>query len=142
MAFKNFSVFFLPRAGALVMGIGSITFSLPHFLSGPYMAGHSASPNASTNNMCRAPSSSYSSAAAVAAASHHLRGGTHPLAVGGAAGKDGGGGVVVAAAAPDDIAAVEGLLETLPGLDKIKSLTEGKRKDGAVGAVLPTDIIL
>ncbi len=109
------------------MGLGSITFSLPHFLSGPYMAGNMASgANASADNMCRASALNAASnrmARAGTAGADGSFGVTHPLAV------EGGGMAVAAAAggaAPEDIAAVEGLLETLPGLDKIKSLTQGQ----------------
>ncbi len=35
------------------MGIGSITFSLPHFLTGPHHVAHGV--NATTNNICRSP---------------------------------------------------------------------------------------
>ncbi len=127
------------------MGIGSITFSVPHFISGPYMAGHSASSNASVNNMCRNPNAAFGRGGGPGShmvddyQHHRLRhhggySGSHPAAVGshrsGRGGVDTVGGVAVAAAAggaaPEDIAAVEGLLETLPGLDKIKSLTEGE----------------
>ena len=66
------------------MGIGSITFSLPHFLAGNYMI-HSDL-NATSDNICKVP-----------APIHRVPGGD------------------------DD------LLEQLPGLDKIKSLTKGKQ---------------
>ena len=82
---------FLP--GVLVMGIGSITFSLPHFLGGEYMVhdGSSASGAPGDDNICRAPKISHQSSA-------------------------------------------NDLLDKLPGLDKIKSLTEGKeRQKLAVG---------
>ena len=72
-------------SGVLVMGIGSITFSLPHFLGGEYMVhdGSSASGAPGDDNICRAPKISHQSSA-------------------------------------------NDLLDKLPGLDKIKSLTEGK----------------
>ena len=66
------------------MGIGSITFSLPHFLAGNYMI-HSDL-NATSDNICKVP-----------APIHGVPG------------------------ADDD------LLEQLPGLDKIKSLTKGRK---------------
>ncbi len=71
-------------SGVLVMGIGSITFSLPHFLSGHYMV-QSDLDSGSGDNICRGPklTSQY----------HHTS---------------------------------NDLLENLPGLDKIKSLTEGE----------------
>ena len=77
-------------SGVLVMGIGSITFSLPHFLGGEYMVndGSSASGGSglsSSDNICRAPKISHQSSA-------------------------------------------NDLLDKLPGLDKIKSLTEGKER--------------
>jgi len=85
-------------AGALVMGLGSITFSLPHFLAGRYMAGSSGGAgNLTGHNICSRPPS-------VA----------------------GIGDVGLAHGQPEDVAAVEGLLDTLPGIDKIKSLTEGE----------------
>ena len=73
-------------SGVLVMGIGSITFSLPHFLGGEYMVhdGSSASGSLGDDNICRAPKISHQSSA-------------------------------------------NDLLDKLPGLDKIKSLTEGKK---------------
>ena len=64
------------------MGIGSITFSLPHFLSGPYLL-HGSDSNNATANICRAPKLL-------------------------------------------DQADRDTILQNLPGLDKIKSLTEGK----------------
>ena len=69
------------------MGIGSITFSLPHFLGGEYMVhdGSSASGAPGDDNICRAPKISHQSSA-------------------------------------------NDLLDKLPGLDKIKSLTEGKER--------------
>ena len=74
-------------SGVLVMGIGSITFSLPHFLGGEYMVhdGSSASGAPGDDNICRAPKISHQSSA-------------------------------------------NDLLDKLPGLDKIKSLTEGKER--------------
>ena len=67
------------------MGIGSITFSLPHFLGGEYMVhdGSSTSGSPGDDNICRAPKISHQSS-------------------------------------------TNDLLNKLPGLDKIKSLTEGK----------------
>ena len=65
------------------MGIGSITFSLPHFLSGPYLL-HGSDSNNATANICRAPKLL-------------------------------------------DQADRDTILQNLPGLDKIKSLTEGKQ---------------
>eukprot|EP00094_Tigriopus_californicus_P000284 TCALIF_00274-PB protein Name:"Similar to SLCO5A1 Solute carrier organic anion transporter family member 5A1 (Homo sapiens)" AED:0.11 eAED:0.11 QI:460/0.90/0.91/1/0.63/0.58/12/137/1099 len=64
--------------GVLVMGIGSITFSLPHFLAGNYMLRSDL--NTSNDNICRVPTHGD---------------GANPL------------------------------LEQLPALDKIKSLTQG-----------------
>ena len=66
------------------MGIGSVTFSLPHFLSDNYMV-HSDS-NTTSDNICKIST---------------------PLTQ------------------PHN-QLDNGLLEQLPGLDKIKSLTEGK----------------
>ena len=74
--------FILLSPGCLVMGIGSITFSLPHFLSGPYLL-HGSDSNNATANICRAPKLL-------------------------------------------DQADRDTILQNLPGLDKIKSLTEGK----------------
>lgn len=70
------------------MGIGSITFSLPHFLGGEYMvqdgsSASGASGLSSSDNICREPKISHQSS-------------------------------------------TNDLLNKLPGLDKIKSLTEGK----------------
>lgn len=74
------------------MGIGSITFSLPHFLGGEYMLqdGSSASGgSSSSDNICRgAPKITHQSSA-------------------------------------NDLL---DLVKKVPGLDKIKSLTEGKEK--------------
>jgi len=64
------------------MGIGSITFSLPHFLTGHHMV-HGANGNSSADNICRAP---------------RLL----------------------------DQADRDAILQNLPGLQKIKSLAEGK----------------
>ena len=38
------------------MGIGSVTFSLPHFLTGPYRVRGSEGLNATLDNICKAPS--------------------------------------------------------------------------------------
>ena len=65
------------------MGIGSITFSLPHFLSGPHMV-HGSDGNSTSANICRAP---------------RLL----------------------------DQTDRDNILQNIPGLDQIKSLTEGKR---------------
>ena len=64
------------------MGIGSITFSLPHFLSGPYMV-HGSEGNLSNANICKNPR------------------------------------------IPDQTDR-DNILQNIPGLDSIKSLTEGK----------------
>jgi organic anion transporter 3A len=42
--------------GVLVMGIGSVTFSLPHFLTGPYRVRGSEGLNSTSDNICKAPS--------------------------------------------------------------------------------------
>lgn len=42
--------------GVLVMGIGSVTFSLPHFLTGPYRVRGSEGLNSTLDNICKAPS--------------------------------------------------------------------------------------
>ena len=77
-------------SGVLVMGIGSITFSLPHFLGGDYMVEDgsvSASGGVlSSDNICREPKIT----------NHHT--------------------------------SANDLLDKLPGLDKIKSLTEGRNE--------------
>ena len=65
------------------MGIGSITFSLPHFLSGPHMV-HGSDGNSTSANICRAP---------------RLL----------------------------DQTDRDNILQNIPGLDQIKSLTEGKK---------------
>ena len=77
---NNVVIFFFP--GILVMGIGSITFSLPHFLTGHHHVKGSMG-NASNDNICRAP---------------RLL----------------------------DQADRDTILKNLPGLQEIKSLTEGK----------------
>ena len=69
------------------MGIGSVTFSLPHFLSDHYMV-HSDL-NTTTDNICRPP-------------------------------------VMMSPAKAKVNLGDEDILEQLPGLDKIKELTEGK----------------
>ena len=38
------------------MGIGSVTFSLPHFLTGPYRVRGSEGMNSTLDNICKAPS--------------------------------------------------------------------------------------
>ena len=76
---KNYFGFF---PGILVMGIGSITFSLPHFLTGHHHV-MGSSGNATTDNICRAP---------------RLL----------------------------DQTDRDAILKNLPGLQEIKSLTEGK----------------
>ena len=38
------------------MGIGSVTFSLPHFLTGPYRVRGSEGLNSTSDNICKAPS--------------------------------------------------------------------------------------
>ena len=65
------------------MGIGSITFSLPHFLSGRYMV-HGSDGNSTNANICRSPPKlPYQTDR-------------------------------------------DNILQNIPGLDSIKSLTEGK----------------
>jgi hypothetical protein len=76
--------------GVLVMGIGSITFSLPHFLTGNHILGSlGEGHNNSMGNIC--------------VRNNHLM-----------------------AAPKTQTSAGEELLMSLPGIEKIKSLTEGK----------------
>ena len=84
------------------MGVGSITFSLPHFLSGNYMV--SSSSNSTENNIC------------ARAGSTRVNG-----AAGGFSSSGSGRSRTGLRTAKD-----EDILNQLPGLDKIKSLTEGK----------------
>ena len=85
--FLTFSFFI---SGVLVMGIGSITFSLPHFLTGNHMLSSlSERNNSALGNICVRNNPLMASA------------NTHP-------------------------SAGEELLMSLPGIEKIKSLTEGK----------------
>jgi hypothetical protein len=79
---RNFS-------GVLVMGIGSITFSLPHFLTGTHVQGQAGEHhNASMSNICVRNNQLMS-------------------------------------ATKTKTSAGEELLMSLPGLEKIKTLTEG-----------------
>ena len=92
------SIFFLNNffclfAGVLVMGIASITFSLPHFLTGNHGI---SGPLSDSNNM---------SMGNICVRNNRLMTAAKPKASAG-----------------------EELLMSLPGLEKIKSLTEGKKK--------------
>ena len=85
-----FNLIHFKISGVLVMGIGSITFSLPHFLTGAHVKGSfGENNNSSMSNICLRNNQLMSSTKTKASAG-------------------------------------EELLMSLPGLEKIKTLTEGE----------------